>query len=69
MHMNGPLIILMLLMRQPGTNSTSTVYTISEVTYSRTNLIVGFGNVSYIGFLPINLYRSVDLEHKFIQQP
>jgi hypothetical protein len=38
------------------------VYTISEVPKHREReLSLGFGNVSFIGFLPIDLYRSVDL--------
>jgi len=32
-------------------------------------ICAGFGNVSYIGFLPIDLYRSTDLHHEFVQQP
>ena len=30
-------------------------------------LIVGFGNVSYIGFLPIDLYRSINLDKSDFQ--
>jgi hypothetical protein len=31
-------------------------------------LMIGFGNVSYIGFLPIDLYRSVDLKNALVEQ-
>jgi Pyridoxamine 5'-phosphate oxidase len=32
---------------------------------AREKLTTGFGNVSYIGFLPIGLYRSIDLGQAF----
>lgn len=60
-------------MWQAGINSTLRVCIISEVRPSIDKLISGFGNVSYIGFLPIELYRAVNLdtlafENEFKQQ-
>jgi hypothetical protein len=70
--MSGLLITQTPRMRQAGINSTLRVCTISEV-HPFDKLISGFGNVSYIGFLPIELYRAVNLdtlafESEFTQQ-
>jgi hypothetical protein len=62
MRMNGPPITRTLHTERVGTSFTSKVYTISEVPpHCKWELTLGFGNVSFIGFLPIDLYRSVDL--------
>jgi hypothetical protein len=55
-------------MLRAGISTTLKVYIISAVISFYSSLMAGFGNVSYIGFLPIDMYRGIDLpkhQHAF----